>query len=172
MKRQKAKFSYPLKPWARERLGQEKKLLAEYGLRRKHEIWRATAILRNFRQNARQLFVTKDKVAETLLLNKLVKLGLIRSDAKLDDVLALTTESILNRRLQTVVARKGIAATPLQARQFIVHGHIAVDGQRSRWPNMLVHVDDEQKITLCDKSTLKDWLNKPKAEPKIESKVE
>lgn len=164
MKRQKAKYSYPLKPWSRERIAQEKKLLADYGLRRKHEVWRAQGILRNFRQSARQLVAAKDKAAELLLLNKMAKLGLIRPDATLDDVLALTTENILERRLQTIVARKGIATTPLQARQFIVHGHITVDGQRVRWPNTLVSVDEEQKISLAEKSKLKGWVNKPKGE--------
>ncbi|MBU5557884.1 MAG: 30S ribosomal protein S4 [Candidatus Aenigmatarchaeota archaeon] len=164
MKRQAAKFERPLKPWNRERIAHERKLMVDYGLRRKHEIWRAEAILRNFRQNARQLVATRDKKAEALLLSKLSKLGLVRPDATLDDVLALSTENILERRLQTIITRKGIATTPLQARQYIVHGHIAVDGQRVRWPGALVPVDAESKISLYEKSKLKGWISKPKGE--------
>ena len=149
-----------MKPWSRERIGQERKLLADYGLRRKHEVWRAQAILRNFRQNARQLVAQRDKTAELLLLGKLAKLGLVRPDATLDDVLALRIEDVLERRLQTIVSRRGIATTPLQARQFIVHGHVAIDGQRVRWPGALVSIEEEPRISLCERSKLKGWLGK------------
>jgi len=162
MKRQHPKFEHPLKPWNRERIQHEKKLLADYGLRRKHEVWRAEGILRNFRQTARQLVASQDKTAEVALLKRLAKLGLIRPESTLDDVLALGIENILERRLQTIINRRGIASTPLQARQFIVHGHIAINGQKVRWPGSLVPVDDEAKISFYDKSKIKGWVDKPK----------
>lgn len=155
MKYQKKKFERPLKPWSAGRIASETKLLQDYGLRRVHEIWRAEAKLRDFRRLARELAATKDKAAEAVLLTKLTKLGLIRPGATLDDVLALTVESVFGRRLQTIVNRKGLATTPLQARQFIVHGHVAIDGRRVRWPSTLVTVDEEGKIGLYDKSKLK-----------------
>lgn len=155
MKRQKPAFEYPLKPWSRERIAHENKLMADYGLRRKHEVWRAEAVLRGFRRSARQLIARRDEAAETVFLSKLVKLGLVRPAATLDDALALTLENILERRLQTIIWRKGIAATPFQARQFIVHGHIAVDGQRVRWPGALVAVTEEPKISFYEKSKIR-----------------
>ncbi len=162
MKRQHPKFEYPLKPWSRERIAHERKLMADYGLRRKHEMWRAEAILRNFRQSARQLIAKHEKAPEEMLMGKMKKLGLVRPDATLDDALSLTLENILERRLQTIIWKKGIAATPMQARQYIVHGHIAIDGQRMRWPGALVPVEAEQNIKLYDKSKIRNAIDKPK----------
>lgn len=42
---------------------------------------------------------------------------------------------LLERRLDNVVYRLGLAATRRQARQFVVHGHVQVDGQRLDIPS-------------------------------------
>ncbi|MEM5872477.1 MAG: 30S ribosomal protein S4 [Candidatus Aenigmatarchaeota archaeon] len=151
MKRQKKKYEKPLRIWDRERIEAEKKLLKEYGLRRKKEIWRMESILRKYRRIARNLAAKRDKEKEKILLDKLNKLGLLKPDASLDDVLALTVENLLERRLQTLVYRKGLANTIKQARQLIVHGHIALDGRRVRWPSMLIPLADENKIGFYKK---------------------
>jgi len=155
MKKQSKKFEKPLKPWNKERIEREKNLLQNYGLRRKHEIWRAESILRNYRRLARELRAKRDKEKESILIRKLSRLGLVAPHATLDDVLALTIDKILERRLQTLVYRKGLANTPKQARQFIVHGHIAVDGRRARWPSTLIPVDLDNKISFYERSKIK-----------------
>ena len=155
MKRQKRKFDRPLKLWNKARIEEEKKLLRDYGLRRKHEIWRAESILRNYRRIARSLAARKDKEKEKTLLDKLFKMGLIKKDASLDDALALTIEKILDRRLQTLVFRKGLAHTLKQARQYIVHGHIAIDSRKIAWPSKIVEVNEEGKIGFYEKSKIK-----------------
>ena len=152
MKRQKRKFSRPKRPWDKDRLGTEKKLLENYGLRRKKEIWKAEAILRDLRRRARDLAALENKEQEKLLLDSLFKLGLVEKNAELDDVLGLTVEKLLERRLQTVVMKKGIANTQKQARQYIVHGHIAINGRRTRWPSLLVKKEDEQAVKFYSKS--------------------
>ncbi len=80
------------------------------------------------------------------LLERLRKLGLIREGATLDDVLGLTLEDLLERRLQTMVYRKGLAQTPRQARQMVIHGHITVSGNRVNVPSYLVSVNEEKEI--------------------------
>lgn len=152
MKKQRKKFEKPLKPWERARIEQEKLLLQKYGLRRKIEIWKAESILRKFRRLSRELAAKKDKKQEQVILEKLQKLGLIQQNAKLDDVLALTIENILDRRLQTLVQKKGLANTLKQARQMIVHGRVAVDNKRAKWPSMLVTIEQEGKINLYNKN--------------------
>ena len=64
MKRQQKKYERPLRPWDRPRIEAEKKIKQDYGLRRKKEIWKAQAILRNFRRLARELRAKKDKEKE------------------------------------------------------------------------------------------------------------
>jgi len=155
MRIQKKKYERPLKPWDKTRIETEKKLLKDYGLRRKKEIWRAESILRNYRRLARTLAAKKDKEMEKILLDKLFRMGLIEKSASLDDVLALTVEKILDRRLQTLVLKKGLTNTPKQARQFIVHGHIALDGRRVKWPSTLIKKGEEKKISFYGKNKLK-----------------
>lgn len=156
MKRQTRKYNRPLKPWDKERLEAEKKFSLDYGLRRKKEIWRAESVLRNFRRMARELEAKKDKENEAILLGRLSRMGLIEKTSTLDDVLALTLEKLLDRRLQTVVYKKGIANTLKQARQYIVHGHIAVDGSRVRWPSHIVKTDEESKVSFYQGSAVKE----------------
>jgi len=155
MKRQKSKFERPKRPWDRVRIDEEKKIMINYGLRRKKEIWRAESILRNYRRIARSLSAGRDKEKERILLDKLFRMGLISKDASLDDVLGLKIENVLDRRLQTIAFKKGLSKTVKQARQNIVHGHIAFEGRRNRWPSMLVPLGGEEKIGLYEKSKLK-----------------
>jgi len=155
MKRQKKKFEKPLRPWDKNRIETEKKLKKDYGLRRKKEIWRAESILRNYRRLARNLAAKRDKDKEKILLDKLIKIGLINPNAGLDNVLALNVETILERRLQTLVFRKGLAHSINQSRQFIIHGHIALDKKRVKWPSLIVPLSEEGKISFYEKSKMR-----------------
>jgi len=155
MKRQQKKYEKPLRPWDKGRIETEKKLKQDYGLRRKKEIWRAESILRNYRRLARNLAAKRDKPKEKILLDKLVKIGLIKPEASLDNVLALQIESILERRLQTLVFRRGLAHSAKQARQFIIHGHIALDGKRIKWPSTIVPLSEDGKISFYEKSKIR-----------------
>ena len=146
MRRFKKRYKRPKRPYDSARIEEEKKILEEYGLRRKREIWVAENILRNYRRRARELIAVKDKEKIDLLLAKLKKLGLLGKDSTLDDVLGLSVRDILNRRLQTIVWKKGIANTPKQARQYIVHGHIMINKRRISSPSYLVPVEEEEKI--------------------------
>jgi len=159
MKKQRKKYEKPLRSWSKAVIEADRKILQNYGLRRKKEIWRAESILRNYRRLARNLAAKRDKEKENILLDKLFRMGLIKKDASLDDALALTVENLLERRLQTLVHRKGLANSLKQARQFIVHGHIAVDGRRVRWPSMLIPIGEEGKISFYEKSKI-NWSEK------------
>lgn len=172
MRKIKRSYQTPLRPWSKHVIEEDKKIKQDYGLRRKKEILRAEGILRNYRALARELGAKRDKEKEMVLINKLKKLGLlVQENPTLDNVLALSVENILDRRLQTIIVKKGIARTPLQARQFIVHGHIAIDGKRLRWPSTLVTADQELKISFYARSAVK--LNAlKKAEEKPEKKEE
>ena len=99
MKRQRKKHERPRRPWDKERILIEKELLKNFGLRRKREIWTAEALLRKYRRMARGLAAKKDKKKEEVLIKKLVRIGLLEKGADLDDVLSLTVEDILERRL-------------------------------------------------------------------------
>ncbi len=145
-KQQRKKYETPFRPYDKERLEREKNVLKQYGLKRKKEIWRAAGILRGFRQRARELQASRDELKEKLLLEKLNKLGMRCS--KLEDVLGINLDTILSRRLQTLVYKKGFATTPDQARQMIVHGHIHIMSRKIRWPGYLVPTELEGTMQM------------------------
>ena len=151
-KKSRRKWVSPGHPWVKERLQRELELIGKYGLRNKREIWIAEAVVREFRMRARSLLALPEperSQAAKSLIDRLYRLGLVNKDAVLDDVLGLTVENVLERRLQTIVFRKGLAKTIHQARQLIVHGHIAINGRRVTSPGYLVPRDEEDKISYA-----------------------
>jgi small subunit ribosomal protein S4 len=156
MRKIKKQFKKPRMPWDKERMDKEDLLIKNYGLRKKQEIWKFESILRSYRRRARDLAAKKDKTEEKILLDKLYKMGLLNKTATLDNVLSLKIEDIISRRLQTIILKKAIANTVKQARQFITHGHIAVNGRKITYPSFMITRDLEDKIEFYGKS-----LNKP-----------
>ena len=51
--------------------------------------------------------------------------------------------SLLERRLDNVVYRLGMATTRSQARQLVAHGHIVVDGRKTNIPSFTVNVGQQ-----------------------------
>lgn len=148
-KKTRKQFKRPLKIWDKANIEKEKNLKQGYGLKNKREIWRTETILRKKRQSARTMLAMplEERIKrEKDLLGSLSRLGITTQNAGLDDVLTLTVESFLERRLQTITWRKGLANTPTQARQFITHGHIAIGGQRVTAPGYMVTAEEEGKI--------------------------
>jgi small subunit ribosomal protein S4 len=147
-KRRKA-YSTPRKAFQKQRIEKERELKKTYGLKNKRELFRAETIIRKKRATARSLLALdmEERIRrEKQLLESLKVMGILTGNPTLEDVLTLTPESILERRLQTIVWRKGMANTQGQARQFIVHGHIAIDGMRVDKPSYLVEADEEPKV--------------------------
>jgi small subunit ribosomal protein S4 len=151
MKRQKKKYETPLRPWDKQRLEEEKKLIRKFGLKNKKEIWRAEAIVRKFRRMAREIAATYDKEKERILINKVLRLGLLKEGATLDDVLGLTVENLLERRLQTILKNKGLANTIKHARQLITHGHVKINGRKVTYPSYVVPINEEDSIVVDKK---------------------
>ena len=158
--------------WNANLIAEDKKILEEFGLRRKKEIWRAKSILRGFRRRARELISLNDKKKEKELIEKLVQLGMLKGNATLDDVLTLNLQSVLNRRLQTLVFKKGIAKTPHQARQMIAHGHIEVEGRTVSFPSYLLPIGQEPSLKILESSVKKFQHKEKPVEAVAESNAE
>ena len=148
-KKRRKQFQRPRKSFQKERIEQERNLKKIYGLKNKRELFRAETIVREKRAIARKLLgltlETRLK-REKELLDSLKRIGVLQGNRTLEDVLVLTPEAMLERRLQTIVWRKGLANTPSQARQFIVHGHIKVNGKKLDKPSYLVLASEENTI--------------------------
>ncbi|MDR2202833.1 MAG: 30S ribosomal protein S4 [Nitrososphaerota archaeon] len=158
-KKQRKKFETPRFRWRKDILQEELKLLGQYGLRSKHELWRHKTFLSKVRGIARSLIskTPEERVKmESELLTRLKKLGILQETAVLADVLDLTIEDILERRLQTIVFRKSLARTIFQARQLITHAHISINNRRVTIPGHVVSKEEETQITYSVTSTMSD----------------
>jgi len=154
-KRSKKKYERPRRPWVLQRIKEEKELAERYGLKNKREIWKAASLIKKYRREIRNILAeiagmkpsehTMKKQEE--ILKSLKRRGIVEGAAKLEDVLALDVEHLLERRLQTLVYKKGMANSLKQARQLIVHGHIAINNQKVTIPSYIVRVDEERGIS-------------------------
>ena len=156
-KKQRKKYEMPRFPWRTDILQAELSLIGEYGLRNKRELWRHKTMLSRFRGIARSLLgmpPEERSKLENQLLNRLRRIGILPETAELDDVLDLNVEDVLERRLQTVIFRRGLAKSIHQARQFITHGHMSIGDKRVFSPSYLVFKEDEARINYATNSPL------------------
>ena len=166
------KYVTPSHPWQEDRIKEENEFIKKYGLKNKREVWKAETRLRKYRGQARELLAKIDtgdaqsKKESDQLLMYLSIMNILPPKSTLDDVLALNTESILSRRLQTLTYLKGLANTPYQSRQLISHGHIAIGDRRVTVPGYLVTKDEEGEIGYTSDSPLNDTMHpaRPKAD--------
>ena len=152
-KKARKKYSRPRSPWRADQLAQELYLLGTFGLRNKRELWKAQTKLSSVRKQARTLLAATEQVRlreERKLLESLRRRGLVAEGATLDDILSLTVEDVLARRLQTMVFKKGMALSPLHSRQLIVHGHVHVRDRVITVPGYEVGHDEEAGVKLSE----------------------
>lgn len=160
-KKPRKQYQTPKNPWQSDQLSQELYLVGTYGLRNKRELWRAQTELSRIRKQTRALLAApadRRAAREPQLLRFIGRLGLISEAAGVDDVLGLTIENVLERRLQTVVWRKGYAHTPQQARQMITHGHITLSDRVITVPSYLVRREEEEQVRLREGSRFQQEL--------------
>jgi small subunit ribosomal protein S4 len=150
-KKARKQYSRPRSPWRADQLAQELYLLGTFGLRNKRELWKAQTQLSSVRKQARTLLAATEAIRlreEKKLLDSLKTRGLIKEGATLDDILSLTVEDVLARRLQSMVFKKGMALSPLHSRQLVVHGHVSVGGRTITIPSYEVGARAEGEISL------------------------
>lgn len=122
------KCSFTRRPTAPGQHGQKRRKLSEYGLQLREK------------QKARRIYGVLETQFE-------------RYYKQAERMRGITGENLLQlleRRLDNVVYRLGFASSRAQARQFVLHGHITVNGKRVNIPSYLV--DEGDVIAVREKS--------------------
>ncbi|CAG9460797.1 unnamed protein product [Pedinophyceae sp. YPF-701] len=148
-------FKKPRRPFEKERIDAELKIVGEYGLRNKRELWRVNLVLSKIRNAARTMLTMDEKDPTRIfegnaLMRRLIRYGLLdEAHKQLDYVLSLKVEDFLDRRLQTVVFKSGLAKSVHHARVLIKQGHIRVGKQIVNVPSFMVRVESERHIDFA-----------------------
>lgn len=170
-KRLRKNYDKPAKMWSKERIEEEHALKKTYGLKNVKELWAAKSELRRVRSNIRKvLSMQASEAVGRETISRLAKYNIVKHDATLDSVLVINVQAFLDRRLQSMVTRRGMARTQAQARQLITHGFIAIGGRRVTSPGYLVTADDEEKIAYY--KPIKIDQTPPKADSGAEKETE
>ncbi len=127
--------------------GKFRRRLSEYGqqLREKQKVKRIYGVReRQFRRYLKEALRSKGKTGEVLL-------------------------TLLERRLDNIVYKAGLARTRPHARQMVTHGLIKVNGRRVTIPSFLVSVGDKitlakKEFTLYDEVVCPSWIKLGKRE--------
>lgn len=174
-KNPRKKWKKPKRPLNYDLKMEELKTLGVFGLRTKRELWKARTEISRVRHQARALLALRHEIREKkepILINSLTRIGLIKKESTLDDVLNLQVTDLLSRRLQTIVQKKLNFKTPYQARQAVIHGHIMIGERVIDVPSYIVKVDEEPKIRLKPESSFSNLLAEKKEQEEAEIKEE
>ena len=130
------------------------KLIGEFGLKNKREVWRTQLTLARIRKAARVLLTLDEKDQKRMfeggaLLRRLVRLGVLdEAKQQLDYVLALKPADFLERRLQARSSSWPRQVDP-PPRVLIRHRHIRVGKQIVNIPSFMVRTDSQKHIDFA-----------------------
>lgn len=142
----------PKRPLNFDLLNEELYVLGTFGLKNKRELWKAHTELSRIRNQARSLLALTQEVRnkkEPTLMKSLARIGLVKENSTLDDVLNLKVTDVLSRRLQTVIQKKASIKSPYLARQTVVHGHVMIGERVVTVPSYTVTIEEEGQVHLA-----------------------
>jgi small subunit ribosomal protein S4 len=174
-KKKHKSFNTPKRPYQTEALMEDLRVIGAYGLRNKRELWKAHTDLSILRGRARDLLsldAAERELREKALIEKLALRGLVMENGRLEDVLTLSVEDLLERRLQTYIFRRGLASSLFQARQLISHGHISIKGTKVTSPSYQIRTTDEETLDYAESSPFNNPAHPVRRELEVEEALD
>lgn len=142
-KRKHKKYSRPKKIFDKTIILEENNLIKKYGLKNRREVWKASFAVERIRNIAKTL-ITASEEEKAEFVERQRKKGFQVNT--IQDVLALSKEDYLKRRLQSIVFLKKIVRTPKHARQIITHKHVKINNKIINSPSHLTTVEEEATL--------------------------
>ena len=144
------------KRWDKSTILEEEVLTRDYALKNKKEIRKIEYVLQKYKNIAKTLNREGVDTPEAqAFMTSLKKKGFLPEHSEsLDDVLDITLRDILERRLSNVLYKKKLAKSAKQARQFIIHRHVRVNGKVVDSPSYIVTLEEEATIEFRENSAL------------------
>merc|ERR1712097_174443 len=111
--------------------------------------------LAKIRSTARVLLTKDEKDPQRIfegqaLMRRMIRYGILDEDKqRLDYVLELKVENVMERRLQTLVFKRGLAKSIHHARVLIRQRHIRVGRQIVNVPSFMVRVESQPRIEFA-----------------------
>ena len=89
------------------------------------------------------------------LIKRLKKYGILENNTEtLEQILSLKIQDFLERRLQTLVFKKGLAKSIHHSRVLIRQRHISINNDLVDIPSFLVRIESQDKLGFFSKSPL------------------
>ena len=143
--RKHKKFNRPRKIYDAALIKEENDLIKKYGLKNRREVWKASYQVNKIRNLAKAL-ITADEKEKNEFVERQRQKGF--NVTNIAEVLSLTKEDYMKRRLQSIIVQKGFAKTHKQARQLIVHKHVSLAGNYIDSPSHLTTIDEESSLSV------------------------
>jgi small subunit ribosomal protein S4 len=145
-RRNRQKYDRPKDIRNSKRITEDNAMIKAYGLGNMKELWKVQSEISRIRGNVRKYLAGSGAEGGKALIARLSKLGIVKPEAMLDDILDLKEIAFLERRLQSVVMRKGLSRSMKQARQLVTHGFISINGKKVDRPGYIVGATEETAI--------------------------
>ena len=133
------------------------RVIGEFGLKNKKEVWRVQYILARIRKAARDLLTLEKDDPKRIfegesLINRMLRIGVLSKNEKnLDHVLDLKLIKFLERRLQTLVFKTKNAKSIHEARTLIFQKKVVINTGKRRQivdvPSLIVRKENESHIS-------------------------
>lgn len=176
-RKNRRQYDAPKEMMDRQRLSEDNAMLEQYGLKNMKELWKAQTEVSRIRGNARRYLAggANSEEESKKLISRLSKLGIVKPETTIDDILDLKENVFLDRRLESIVMRRGLARSMKQARQLITHGFISVNGKKVDRPGFIVSPQSEPSVSYYKKIDVAPPAKQPEvpvADAAAENKVE